>query len=104
MTKKRERITPIVADETTINIAQPQAPLPSIEEVTSTLTEVTKIPTETPKTNLGRPIKKEAEGREKITTRLDQKTLMTLKMKAIQKRITLADLINLILIENMDNY
>ena len=98
MAKRKERITPIVSDETTPNIVQPNAPLPSLDEVTQTITAVTKA------AKLGRPIKKEAQGREKITTRLDQYLIMDLKMKAIQRRVSLADLISLILSDNIDKY
>ena len=52
----------------------------------------------------GRPPKMEAIGRDKFTTRLKTELVVALKTRAAQRKITVADLVELIITENIERY
>jgi hypothetical protein len=107
----------------------PQGELPSIESVEESIAKVTNKPkkektvavSEKPKAEKvvekmlvakqkveiiqsARWFKPEAVGREKLTTYLKGDLIETLKIMALKKKITLADLIEKVLIDNYEKY
>jgi hypothetical protein len=111
----------------------PQGDLPSIEAVEESIAKVTNkpkkeiekekmiVPVEKPKVEKvvekmivqkqkveiiqsARWFKPEAVGREKLTTYLKGDLIETLKIMALKKKITLADLIEKILLDNYEKY
>jgi hypothetical protein len=95
-----------IAQTATPTVA-PTAPMPiaaaPIAPIVAQIQPAPQVQTVVLKT-FGRPPKPEAVGRDKFTTRLKTELVVELKTRAAKRKITVADLIEMIVGENYERY
>jgi hypothetical protein len=88
---------------TIFNHSEQVYPAPSPVVTTPVIPQVVQQRTVVLKT-FGRPPKPEAVGRDKFTTRLKTELVVELKTRAAKRKITVADLVEMIVGENFERY